>query len=190
MVPFHGVSPDDMLLEYTDMSDRTLLVAPCSEAGRLGLCCRAVGVILCDAQKRVCIRRQGDERSGQRLWNLTAVTHVRFGEAREDAARRVLETGMGIREASLTPFATLAPDDTGEPLHVTLFLARSISGVVDPGRMGEYLFLDEDELNGLVEHMPELLTPTLLWTIRSGKLWKRGTRSRKERPGNGAVLQG
>lgn len=177
---------DDTLIEYTDNADRPLLVAPWSEARRIGLICRIAGVILRDAQKRVCIRRRKEENTGRRLWDVTAVTPVHLGESREDAAYRVLAAELGIHDVILTPFAVFMPNELGEPVHFSLFSARISLESPDPVRMGEHLFLDEDELNGLAGQMPEMLTTVLRQIIHTGNLWN-GVRKRKACPDNGPV---
>lgn len=184
MGPLHvfPVEQDD-LIEYTDDADRPLLLAPRSAARRLGLTHRVAGVVLRDARRRVCVRRRGAV-DGPRRWDLSAIAHVRRGEAREDAARRALETETGIREAVLIELAAFVPADAEESVRVTLFSARSARELPDPERTGEYMFLDADELEGLAGQMPELLTPALLWAVRSGSLWTPGTSRRKACPGN------
>jgi 8-oxo-dGTP pyrophosphatase MutT (NUDIX family) len=93
---------------------------------------------------------------------------VRPGEAREDAARRLL-----LEQAGLADLRTVEilrrPADADLPGHLTFFSARlPLGGILDDR---EFLAVDADELEGLVAHCPDFFTPALLWAAGGGWLF-------------------
>lgn len=163
----------EALIEFTDEQDRPLLIGPQSEAVRLGLRHRVVGVLFYEAppsgrRQRVYVRRRD---SG--LWDLSSTTHVRVGESRESAARRALISQLFIREPEIHRLAECTLSENQKRLQVTLFTARSSAEYPAPvaPETQEGLFLDADELEALVRECADLLTPALLWVFRAGWLF-------------------
>ena len=58
-------------------------------------------------------------------------------------------------------------------LRVVLILAGPYVGP-PPEDGANTLALDRDELEGVARADPDLLTPALLWSVRSGRLWPTG----------------
>ena len=167
------------LVEYVDAADRPLLVAPREHADRLGLIRRVVGVSLTDPAGRCYLQRRAATLPlfpGR--WGLSAVGHVRAGEAREDAALRVLTEEAGVHEAQLRVLAVVGPEQGHGRFHLTLFQAgpAPFAPIPHPDRASEGLWVDVNELEGLATHFAELLTPELLWAARSGRLFAAQTR--------------
>lgn len=166
-------TPGRALIEFTDERDRPLLLGPRSEAARLGLWHRVVGVLLFDATGRVYVRKRTlslEAYPGR--WDLSAAGPVHVGESREGAARRMLTLGITIRESELKPLIAFKLARNDVRLHITLFSARSRTEEPrpNPELVSEGMFLDTDERAGLAFHFPDLLTPALLWVIRNGWL--------------------
>ena len=162
--PLEGESP---LIEYVDETDRPLLLAAAAAEG-LPLRKKMAGVVLRDAEGRAFVRREPGVR---RTWRLSALTSVRSGEAREEAAERALAE-WGVSVEGLTELATFRP----EAVSLTLFEALLPEGAREKL---EGTLLDRDELCGLAAEFPELFAEEWLWVVRSGCLWE--TRSRLSR---------
>lgn len=154
-----------MLAEYTDERGRLLLLAPPDgEAGPLRR--KMAGVLVLDTEGRLFVRCPSGEGDGPGRWDISAVTSVRAGESREDAAERALGVA-GISLAELPGGAV----PSGKEAVFTLFRCLVPVGTPDfPYEAGT--FLDQDELLGLAEEVPELLTPVLLEALRNGLPWK------------------
>ena len=177
------------LIEYTDAADRRLLVAPAEEADRLGLIRRVVGVVLRDPEGRCYIQRRAAQLPlFPGLWGLSAAGHVRVGEAREDAAARLLAEEAGVHDAQLAPLAVIGPDQGHSRYHLSLFWAgpAPFSPVPHPDRASEGLWVDRHELEGIATHFPDLLTPELLWAVLAKRLF--GPPSRTERAAMAALM--
>lgn len=158
-------SLSDELVEFFDEQDRLLLVAPAGEAGRLGLRRMVVGVALRLSGGRLLVRRRPGGTGRETLLDLSGVARVRPGEACEDAALRSL--GRAVADPlPLRRVATLFL--AARRLRVRLFVAgpRAI-----PEALANTLAVDRDELEGIARAAPELLSPALLWSVRSGRLW-------------------
>lgn len=167
-------------IEVTDDQDRPLVIMPTNEAGRQRLRRRVVLVALYDSRGRLCLQR----RSPHKLihpgcWDLSATGHVRAGESRDEAALRELSEGLAVTGVRLRHIATLAASQATANTHVTLFEASGYRGLPIPctDEVTEVTFTDADELQGLITHFPDLLTPALLWAAQHGHLFPSVTRS-------------
>lgn len=154
-----------MLAEYTDERGRLLLLAP--PDGEVGpLRRKMAGVLVLDTEGRLFVRCLSGDEGGPGRWDISAVTPVRAGESREDAAERALGVA-GISLAELPGSAV----PSGKEGVFTLFRCLVPVATSDfPYEAGT--FLDQDELLGLAEEVPELLTPVLLEALRNGLPWK------------------
>jgi isopentenyl-diphosphate delta-isomerase len=156
------------ILEITDSQDRPLMLLQPDAALRQKLyrriACTAVrgkGEIL------YLYRRAGSMLEHQGRWDLCSGP-VLAGEAREDAARRLLLARAGLADPQVAEILR-RPANRESPAQLTLFAARLPQGVI-PDRE-ETLAVDADELEGLVAHTPELLTPALIWAAGTGRLF-------------------
>ena len=174
MVMHHTVSEslegEGPLIEYVDEADRPLLLAAAAEG--IPLRKKMAGVVLRDAEGRVLARREAEE-GASGAWRLSALTPVRSGEAREEAAERALAE-LDVPAEGLTELATFRPE--AGRVSLTLFEASMPEGARETlnGTL-----LDRDELCGLAAGFPELFTEEWLWIVRSGCLWE--TRPRLSR---------
>lgn len=167
-------------LEVTDANDRPVVVMPIGEAGRQRLCRRVVLVALYDTAGRLCLqRRSHDKLMHPGCWDLSATGHVRAGESREDAALRELREEIGITGVRLHRIATLPASPETTNAHVTLYSAGACSARPVPAtdEVAEIIFTDADELQGLVLHFADMLTPALIWAARHGHLFPSTMRS-------------
>lgn len=168
------------LVEVTDSRDRPLLLMPGAEVRRRSLAHRVALVILRDRQGRVLVARGGtDDISG--LWRVSAAGQVRAGEAREDAARRLLAAHLGITAVPCVLRTSLDASPATGFRQVSLFTAGPVAEVPAPApeRIAEVMFLDRDELTGLAEHFPEMLSSDLLWAVRGGYIFPAASVSSK-----------
>lgn len=155
------------LIEYTDEQQGLLFLAPAVDAARLCLWRKVAGVALhlSDGRLLVC-RRPSSGKCAGRL-DLSGVTCIRPGEAREEAALRALDW-VGV------PFSLKC---LAETRIADRRLCASLWGGVIPflflpaAERAGVLALDRDEMEGIALAEPELLTPALLWSVRSGHLW-------------------
>ena len=153
------------MLEFVDAEGKLVLYAPRAELSRIGLPFRAAAVIVRQG-RRMLARR---EPNGARRWGIYAFASVHAGESRMSAALRSLGQELGIRPEHLSFAAALFSSALGTPARITLFTATLPRGAVLPALdRNETLFLDKDELHGLAEQAPELLTPLLLLGIQEG----------------------
>ncbi len=157
------------LVEVTDRRDRPLLLMSGAEVRRRSLPHRVVLVLLRDMRGRVLVARGGAD-GGSGLWRVSAAGQVLAGEAREDAARRLLALHLGIGGVQLAPRAALAASAATGFRQVSLYVAGPAAEVPVPASdlIAQTMFLDRDELTGLADHFPEMLSSDLLWAVRSG----------------------
>ena len=168
----HGLTSAEreQLVEIVDADDRPLAVMAPQSALRQGLRFRKIAVVLRPAPDTVLIIRKRDERTGRPgLWNIGSGV-VRVGEAREDAAARLMaeEAGLGgIRPRMVA----VAGEREGFAYDLALFVADLPKGFLPWREDIEAVVMDRDELEGVIEGAEELFTPELRWAARTGGLF-------------------
>lgn len=157
-----GLSPEERagLAEVADHSGGLLLCMPPAEAVKQGLRLRLAGAVPRTRNKTLVLRRR-PEGPGQGLWDMYTDC-VRPGEARFDAAARVLEAGSGLRGLTLTQVAE-AENEAALSGSLAVFVADLPPGLYPDLAPEDMLEVDEDELRGLLCRSRELLSPELVW---------------------------
>jgi hypothetical protein len=185
-----GEEERSMLGEVTDAAGRLLLCMPPDQALRRGLRLRLCAVILRTGDGKVILHREtrpGDNaartsakrrpqrnppnRSGQRPdaslpWDVYT-GHVLVGEAWESPALRLLETWAGTAGSRLVRLAEIDGEAAGGA-HIRYYAATLVSGLYPKHTPEDTLEVDRDELAGLAENVPELLSRFLLPAVRMG----------------------
>ena len=158
-------------VEVLDREKRQLMVMPLPEARRQALPHRAVQVLIFDTARRVILmRRSRDKARYPGKWDVSAAGPVRPGEARRDAAVRVLERTMGLRADKLRLVAEIEAGPENGHEHVSLFTAGRLAQTPrpNPEEACEVFAYAPEELGHLMEHFRDLLTPRLI------SLWEKG----------------
>ena len=154
-----GRADRERLVEVVDDSGRPLLCMTPQAALRQKLPVRAVAVALRLRQSRLILRRRYDAGPGSAgRWDLYAGL-VMVGEAREDAALRLLLTEAGLSGLRVSPLA--GPEENGDGLF-TLFAVDLPAGLYPEHPVQDIMTVDADELAGLIRDVPELLSPELV----------------------------
>ena len=172
-LPSHSSSP--ALREVVDEADRPLCLLAEAAILRQGLRHRAVALILRDTAGRALFRPGADG------WDFSSRALPQAMEATEDCCRRLLETEW--RLAGLAPRVLRRVDACAETgmAFLTIFTARigvatarelALPGVLAPEGLP---LVDAEELAGLAEQGPPLLSPLLLRAVRMGWLVEEGT---------------
>lgn len=176
--------PAEELIEVIDANDQPFLLMPKAEVLTQGLAHRIVLVALRQQGGRILVTQRtqdtGSDSESAAVWGLSASTRVRAGEARMDAALRVLHHDIGVHDAQLLPGAGKAPRIPAlkpfDRLHLSLFIAETPASnplFAEPEKNAGVMFLDKDELQGMAQHFPEILSDGLLWAITSGALFNK-----------------
>ena len=151
------------MLEFVDDGGRLVLCAPLPEAARMTLSFRIVAVTLCRGKKRL-LRQLG---GAAQLWDIAAVAPLQAGESLYETALGLLNEQWGITVGELREGGSHRTVWNGWPVQCAVFSAHLPKGappVPEGGR--ERLLLDSEELVGLAEQAPELLTPLLRCAIQ------------------------
>ncbi len=163
-----GESERSALVEVTDEADRALVCMRPESALRQGLRLRLAAAALRTRHNNIILRRRVDPRlEGKGLWDLYT-GFVLVGEAREDAALRLLETDAGIGGLRMIH----AADRDDEKGRLSLFVADLPAGIYPVHPAQELLEADSDELRGLARDAAELLSAEALWAEASGVLFR------------------
>lgn len=150
---------------------------PKAEVLRQGLSHRGVVVAVRRGKKRILVSKQAAIANTEGVWGLSAHTRIRAGESRLDAALRALSRHDSMDNAQLHYAASKAPVFPALSLfelqHITLFIADIATAPSNTSSSQETdrMFLDKDELQGMSTHFPEMLSPALLWAVRTKALF-------------------
>jgi isopentenyl-diphosphate delta-isomerase len=166
--PYAGLSiPADRLVEILDPQGRPLLLMPKQMALARNMPHRVVLVALRERGGRLWLTRRFEPDNPSFL-DFSARGQVLAGEARASAAARLLEETLGLPDTQPVPLAVLPSLALEGARQCFLFTAVQRGGQVSFRTEG--MFVDKDELAGLAEHFPDLLSPCLLWCVQNGYL--------------------
>jgi isopentenyl-diphosphate delta-isomerase len=154
------------ILEITDSRDRPLMFLQADAALRQKLYRRVACVALYGKGKILYLHKRAGQAPDGR-WDFCSGP-VLAGEAREDAARRLILEHTGLADQAPAEIMR-RPADRELPAHLTLFAARLPRGVIPDSR--ETMIVDADELEGLLAHSPEIFSPALIWAAETGRLF-------------------
>ncbi len=136
---------------------------PAAEAQRQQLRHRRVSVLFFDAEERLLLTRSPSTLSGKAtVWDLPAQGPVFAGEARQDAALRLLREQLSLERPRVAACPPVA-----QPFNrlTTIFRADAAHERPKPAAGVECLFADVDELAALVSEFSEMLAPSLLHAL-------------------------
>jgi isopentenyl-diphosphate delta-isomerase len=166
--PYAGLSvAADRLVEMLDQRGRPLLLVPKQTAQARNMPHRVALVILRERGGRLwLVRRPRQKTDRQRYWDFSARGQVLAGEAQESAAARLLQEALDMPDTQPILQAVLPHLPFEGARQCTLFTVIRRGGQVFSQHDG--MFVDKDELTGLAEHFPDLLSPCLLWCVQKG----------------------
>ena len=165
------------LVELLEGYGRPFMLTSLKTASKLGLLRRIVLVCLKNTKGQVYLQKHDAAAplyAG--LWDVSAIGSVFAGESPLDAAAREMNRQLGIDHARLRALGSLPyTDSRGANLAATFFLAGPSPIIPVSGTPGiaDAMFVDQYELEGLALHQQEMLTPELVWAVRSGWIFPR-----------------
>ncbi len=165
------------LVEVVDAHDIPFAHMPLSSVLRQKLAYRLVAVALTHEATLLVHKPRSGTPGSQGVWDLI-VRPVYQGESRIGAGIRAVEDTLKFTPVRVEHHKTEMPQAFA-PVYVTLLQAQvpphlHLSMLPLPP---ETLRLDADELNGLCQGTPELLSPTLLWANTYQDLFLRPRRA-------------
>lgn len=174
--PYRQYPQEEELVEIFDKEGRTFLLTPQGDAKKKKMSRRIVFVILKDNRKRVLITKSTkNKKKNSILWKLSAYTQVYAGESTEDAAYRELKQNFNIEDIRLQELRTVPFLDKNEVmLSATIFIAGPWRETIQANKENvlDCMFVDKDELTGLLDFQPEMFHVIIEWALRSGWLFK------------------
>lgn len=167
------------LVELLEGYGRPFMLTPPKTAARLGLLRRIILICLKNTKGLVYLHRHAATDSLYAgLWDVSVIGSIFASEAPIDAAARELSQQLGVRNTRIRAVGSLPyTDSRGTSLSATFFIAGPSPAIPlqNPSGVADGMFVDQYELEGLVLHQQEMLTPELIWAVRSGWIFqKRG----------------
>jgi isopentenyldiphosphate isomerase len=165
------------LVEVLDKDGRVVAVMPEAEARRQLLRHRTIAILLYDEAGRLFLRRREATRlHAAGRWDTTASGAVLHGESLQDAATRILESGLGLHAERMRQVLEMpaSPENGNEHLYV-FALSRPELPMAQAAEAdsGDYAFTPE-ELACLLRDFRELVSPRFL--LLAGALSLKGRR--------------
>lgn len=159
------------LVEIVDADNRSLGAMPLDEARRQHLFHRMVLVLLYDQSNRLYLKQQkGHGASTPCQWDIGLVTYLSPGESTKDGARRNIHEGLGRITGRLRCVRTLPPSSAIPWVFTSLYRLHT-SRIVLQREGSTILGVDQDEMAGLVNHCPDLLTQRALCLYKQSRLF-------------------
>jgi isopentenyl-diphosphate delta-isomerase len=155
------------LIEVLDQRGRPLLLVPRQSAQAMDLPHRSALVLLREGDGRLWpARSPARSPNDVQRWDFSARGPVLAGEAGTSAAARLLLEALGLPDMQPIRQAVLPSLAFEGARRCILFTAVLRRGQVPSQAQG--MFVDKDELAGIAEHFPDLLSPCLLWCVQNG----------------------
>ena len=159
----------ESLVEILDQQGRPLLLMPKQVALSKNMSHRMALASLRERGGRLWLARsRGQKPDNSHCWDFSVRGQVLAGEAQASAVARLLKASLGLADAQPVQQAVLPPLAFEGAWRLTLFTVVRRGGQVSPKAEG--MLVDKDELAGLAEHFPDLLSPCLLWCVQNGYL--------------------
>ena len=165
------------LVELLDGYGRPFMLTSSKTASGLGLLRRIVLICLKNTKGQVYLQKHSSSvplYGG--LWDVSAIGSVFADESPLDAAFRELDDQLGVRHTKIRAIGSLPyTDSRGSSLSASFFLAGPSPVIpdIDCSQVSDAMFVDQYELEGLALHQQEMLTPELIWAVRSGWIFPR-----------------
>lgn len=163
----HPFMPSDgEMLEVLDDKGLPFMLMPRASVMQQQLRHRVVLVVVRSRERSIYIhKRSAKKKRYANLWSVSASGFIKAGEAAEDAALRELQEELGISGVPLFLASELPASPSTDWGHIYLFVSQPAQVIVNPSpdEIEEGMFVDEDELEGMLRDMPELIGPSLHW---------------------------
>ncbi len=148
---------------------------PASSVYRQHLLHKVVLVLVYDLQGRVYLpKRSAAKKAYPNMWAISASGHVQPAESFPDAALRTLREKLNIRLHTLKEIGYLAAagPETAQAF-IRLFSTGRISTPPSPNpdEICEGLYLDKEDMQAMIDHFDEMLTPALRWAYQKGYIF-------------------
>lgn len=153
----------ETLLDVVDDTDQVTGQRSRADVHRLGLCHRAVHVLVFDPAGRLFVQRRAwwkDCAPG--LWDTSAAGHVDAGESYDESARRELAEELGIVDPPLSPalFRLPASAATGREFVSVYRMVTSEQPRPDPGEIIDFRWCSSGDLQRWLAATPDAFTGT------------------------------
>ena len=162
------------MVDILDDNNRKLAILSRESARYQGLNHRLVMVTLSAENGKVYIRRRGaEEKNYPHRLDLLACGDVLSGEAIYDAAYRAIKSKTALIPPRLELLQTIPSSPETDYQVISFFSAGRIKKLpaIDNIDAKKFLSLDREELNTLIQEMPELITPGLIFAWKNNLLF-------------------
>lgn len=161
------------LVEITDNNGLPFLLMPAHIVKKKKMRHRIIFVILKDNKNRVLfVKKQTTEKNP--LWEFPCYGIVFAGESAEGTAYKELQENFYIDDSiKMHEIATLPCLYDDIYVTATVFRAGIHSGTFryNEEKIQDAMFVDKDELNGLLAYAPDIFNPIITWANRANWLF-------------------
>ncbi|MDD4649318.1 MAG: NUDIX domain-containing protein [Desulfoplanes sp.] len=162
------------LVEVMDAKNTLLGVMPLPEVRRQRLFYRVAVVLIYNQENKLCLRKRKDTRmASPGRWDISIRTHLQIGEGSLDAACRKIREHLGEFRTMPVFGYTIQPTVETEDSFINIYTLKRFEMQPYCTTSEETLFVDRDELSGLLEHCPEHVTPLLVYLWNQDMLFVR-----------------
>lgn len=161
------------LVEITDNNGLPFLLMPAHIVKKKKMRHRIIFVVLKDNKNRVLfVKKQTTEKNP--LWEFPCYGIVFAGESAEGTAYKELQENFYIDDSiKMYEIATLPYLYDDIYVTATVFRAGIHSGIFryNEEKIQDAMFVDKDELNGLLAYAPDMFNPIITWANRANWLF-------------------
>ncbi len=161
------------LVEVFNNNGDKFMLMPLEFAKKKRMLRRIVFIILKDHKNRVLLSKKVESGKSSNLWSLSGYNNIFVGESAKGAALNELKNNYHIENIKIKELHTIPFLEQDIPLSATIFSAGPWwdSLTINPNYVIDAMFVDKDELSGLLEIQPEMFSSLLIWALRSNLIF-------------------
>lgn len=160
-------------MEITDNNGKPFLLMPEYIVKKKKMRHRIIFVMLKDKKNRILLVKKHVQETNS-LWEFPCYSIVFAGESAEGTAYKELQANFYIDDTiKMKEIATLPYLHDDVYVTATFFSAGPYYGTFhyNEERIQDAMFVDKDELNGLLAYSPEIFNPIITWANRANWLY-------------------
>ncbi len=172
--PYSQVPKDyQNLVEIYDNRGEKIMIMPLELAKKKKMLHKIVFIILKDKNNRVLLSKKIEQGKVNSLWSLSGYNAVFLGQSTLGTAIEELKNNYFIEDIKIKEIHTLPFMENDVPLSATIYSAGPWwnSLRINSNYVADAMFVDKDELSGLLEIQPEMFSSLLIWALRSNLIF-------------------
>ena len=163
-------------VEVVDSKNTPIGIMPLLEVRRQGLFHRMVLVLIYTRENKVCLRKREDSRKDNYpgRWDIAVRAPLQAGKSSMDTACMKIREQIGTCATDLRFVYTIPPAPETGHAFIDLYRLDRFTLQIPALQPTQTMFVDRDEVSGLITRCPGHVTPLLIYVWKQGFIFTNG----------------